>query len=185
MLRSGQPISSQWRTINAQGRSGQFTRFETINALMALSGRRRHLLVGGGGIVLREYDKTHPYTDTDCALVSPDNDVVTTGVIDPDSGLSVKAVPGIYIYVSPLPSIVKAAGVADKYHIPAWPPPQYSLATVYTDHVYPDLTDDGIAANKIFWFLFGAYPWPLCTKDNAGNIVPRIVNAGEIPDGET
>ena len=47
-LRSGQSTGGQWRQINAQGRSGQFTRAEAINALLRLSGGCRQRLVGGG-----------------------------------------------------------------------------------------------------------------------------------------
>ena len=129
---------------------------------------------------LREYDKTKSdYKDGDRVIVSPDNEVVTDGVVDPDSNLLTKAVPGIYQYVSQASPIVSTNGQPDQYHIPTWPPPQYSLEVVYTDDPpnYPDMTDKGIADNKIFWFLESAYPWPLCTKDNAGNTVPRIVNA--------
>lgn len=140
---------------------------------------------GGGGTSnpIREYDPTKLYTDGDEVLVSPNNAAVTTGVTDPDSGVLVKAIPGIYQFVSQNPSMVAAAGATPaQYHIPCWPPPLSSSTSVYAGGNYPNFSSDAtIAAGKIYWMLIQAYPWPLCTKDGSGNSAPRMVNAGAIP----
>ena len=47
-LRSGQSTGEQWRTLNAQGRGGEFTRYESINGMLRQSGGCRQRLIGGG-----------------------------------------------------------------------------------------------------------------------------------------
>ena len=61
----------------------------------------------------------------DIVIVFPNDPIVVTGVTDPDSGLLVSAVPGVYICIQSTGPLVNPAGLpAGTYdHIPQWPMP--------------------------------------------------------------
>lgn len=126
MLRSGQPLSTQWRTVNRQGARGTFHSGEIISARDAIENRRPRILLGGGGMQLSqptmEYDMTQAYGGQTWVHVGASNPAVTDGTIDPDSGLQVYSTPGWYCSA---PGGVPLAGTTDSpaYHIPQIPLP--------------------------------------------------------------
>src|SRR5580692_4461120 len=145
MLRSGQPLNTQWTTVNRQGTHGNFHKCEIISARDAIENRRARMLLGGGGMQLAspmEYDMTQAYPGQTWVHVGSDNDAVTAGTIDPVSGLQVYSLPGWYCSA---PGGVPIAMVDDApaYHIPQVPLPD------------PSYIDD---ATKNFWVVFIADP---------------------------
>ena len=75
------------------------------------------------------YDVTKSYNGAppkgEIVMVWPTDPIVVTGVTDPDSGLLVSAVPGVYICIQSTGPLVNPAGLpAGTYnHIPQWPMP--------------------------------------------------------------
>ncbi|HEY1789058.1 MAG TPA: hypothetical protein VGJ73_12930 [Verrucomicrobiae bacterium] len=133
MLRSGQPLNTQWTTVNRQGSQGNFHKGEIISARDAIENRRSRMLLGGGGMQLAspmEYDMTQPYAGQTWVHVSDTNTAVTTGTIDPVSGLQVYSQPGWYC---------SAPGGAPANYIPQVPLPN------------PANIDD---ATKNFWVMW-------------------------------
>ncbi len=138
MLRSGQPLSSQWRTINRQGAQGIFHRGEIVASRDATENRRPRILLGGGGMQYAnplEYDMTQPYAGSTWVHVGADNDAVTTGTLDPNSGLQVYSQPGWYCSC---PGGVPLAPDDGGYYIPQVPLPD----------------PDTIADSTNFWIIF-------------------------------
>jgi hypothetical protein len=133
-LKSGQPVNTSWNTINRQGEQGDFHKGEIISTRDAVENRRARMLLGGGsGMQLAspmEYDLTQAYPGQTWIHVGDSNVAVTTGTIDPVSGLPVKSTPGWYC---------SAPGGAPAYNIPQVPLPN------------PDSIDD---ATKNFWVIF-------------------------------
>ena len=82
------------------------------------------------------YDPTRAYADMQVVYVRASSSVVTTGVTDPDSGLPVKSLPGLWV-------ALRAVG-ASSNHIPHLPMPT---------------PDDMDAANNYWAFVS---PIPLC-----------------------
>ena len=85
-----------------------------------------------------EYDMTKAYGGQTWVHVSADNDAVTSGTIDPVSGLQVYSQPGWYCSA---PGGVPIVGTEESpaYNIPQMPLPD------------PDNIDD---ATKNFWVIF-------------------------------
>jgi hypothetical protein len=144
MLRSGQPITGQWQHLNRLGQRGQFQSGEIISARDAIESRRSRTLLGGASGMqlsqpLMEYDMTQAYGGQTWVHVGADNDAVTMGTIDPDSGLLVYSVPGWYCS--------GAAGVplTTEDGSPAYYIPQVPL---------PDPTD--IDSSENYWVIFVA-----------------------------
>jgi hypothetical protein len=142
MLRSGQPLNTQWTTVNRQGAQGNFHKGEIISARDAIENRRTRMLLGGGGMQLSqplmEYDMTQAYPGQTWVHVNDTNTAVTAGTIDPVSGLQVYSLPGWYCSA---PGGVPIAGTADSpaYHIPQVPLPD------------PSNVDD---ATQNFWVIY-------------------------------
>jgi hypothetical protein len=127
MLRSGQPLSNQWRTVNRQGQRGGFHNGEIIASRDAIENRRSRILLGGGGMQLSqptmEYDMSQPYGPQTWVHVGAENDAVTSGTIDPNSGLQVYSTPGWYCSG---PAGVPLAPDDGGYYIPQVPLPDAS-----------------------------------------------------------
>jgi hypothetical protein len=126
MLRSGQPINTSWTTINRQGAQGDFHKGEIISTRDAVENRHARMLLGGGGEMQlaspMEYNMTQAYAGQTWVHVGPDNDAVTSGTIDPDSGLQVYSIPGWYCSCAggvPLAGTIESPA----YHIPQVPLP--------------------------------------------------------------
>lgn len=128
-LKSGQPVSTSWNTINRQGAQGTFHRGEIVSARDAIENRRARMLLGGAaGMQLAspmEYDMTQAYSGQTWVHVGATNTAATTGTTDPDSGLPVKSAPGWYCSCA---GGVPIAGTEDSpaYHIPQVPLPNAS-----------------------------------------------------------
>lgn len=125
MLRSGQPLNTQWRTVNRQGARGGFHNGEIISARDAIENRRPRILIGGGGMQYAsplEYDMTQAYGGSTWVHVGASNSAVTDGTIDPNSGLQVYSTPGWYCSC---PGGVPLAGTEESpaYNIPQIPLP--------------------------------------------------------------
>jgi hypothetical protein len=128
MLRSGQPLNTQWTTVNRQGAQGDFHKGEIISARDAIETRRARTLLGGGGMQLAtpmEYNMAQAYPGQTWVHVSDTNAAVTAGTIDPVSGLQVYSLPGWYCSA---PGGVPIAGTTEspQYHIPQVPLPDSS-----------------------------------------------------------
>jgi hypothetical protein len=143
MLRSGQPLNTQWTSVNRQGAQGNFHKGEIISARDAIENRRSRMLLGGGGMQLAspmEYDMTQPYPGQTWVHVGASNTAVTAGTIDPVSGLQVFSTPGWYCSA---PGGVPIATVDGEsaYNIPQVPLPDAS-----------DVDD----SSRNFWVIFVA-----------------------------
>ncbi|HSY42853.1 MAG TPA: hypothetical protein VK811_03015 [Candidatus Acidoferrum sp.] len=141
MLRSGQPLNTQWNTVNRQGAQGDFHKGEIIASRDAIENRRARMLLGGGGMQLAtpmEYVMTNPYPGQTWVHVGASNTAVTAGTIDPVSGLQVFSLPGWYCSA---PGGVPIATVDDApaYNIPQVPLPD------------PSNVDN---ATQNFWVIF-------------------------------
>ncbi len=126
MLRSGDPLDQQWNTVNRHGAQGQFHKGEIISARDAVENRRARMLLGGSsGIDLYgpvEYDMTQSYAGKILVHLDATNNAVTSGTIDPISGLQVYSIAGWWLSCA---SGVPLAGNANsvQYHIPQFPYP--------------------------------------------------------------
>lgn len=125
-LRFGGATDADWKQINRQGTRGDFHSGEIITARDAIENRRARMLLGGGGGMVYasplEYDMTTAYAGSTWVHVGASNDAVTSGTIDPDSGLPVTSTAGWYCSC---PGGVPIAGTEESpaYHIPQVPLP--------------------------------------------------------------
>jgi hypothetical protein len=140
MLRSGESVSTQWRTINRHGARSLFHKGEIISVRDAVENRRSRMVIGGSAILFAtpiEYNMGLAYGGQLIVHVGASNTAVTTGTLDPISGLQVYSSPGWYISN---PNGVPVLGTDDS---PAYLIPQVPLP-------FPDDVDN----QGNFWLVF-------------------------------
>jgi hypothetical protein len=88
------------------------------------------------------YDNTKSYSFQQIVYVAPDDPMVTTGTVDPDTGLTVFAIPGLWVALQAVAPVVNPTGqpAGTYYHIPQIPYP------------VPNAPDDDLN----YWWLVSA-----------------------------
>ena len=117
----------------------------------------RRRVVGGGATPLDGwrfskpilYDHTKSYSFQEIVYVAPDDPMVTTGVIDPDTGQTVTATPGKWVALQAVAPVVNPAGLpaGTYYRIPQLPIPTPGDL----DNTDPDFTAFGSGEAQNYW----------------------------------
>ena len=95
------------------------------------------------------YDHTKPNAFQEIVYVAPDDPMVTTGTIDPDTGQTVTATPGKWVALQDVAPVVNPPGLpaGTYYHIPQLPLPTPGDL----DNADPDATAYGSGEAQNYW----------------------------------
>lgn len=149
-MRDNDSIPNQWKKNQAASNQISAVTRGLSNVQRQVNILRRRIV--GGGVASgnwrwaaagRIYSKDNSYsgdaTSGELVEVAPDDPVVTIGVTDPDTNLTVKSYPGIYITLKSVAPIPDESNPGQfKYHIPlpSLPVPVSVSQTDYDDKNY-------------------------------------------------
>lgn len=148
MLRSGQPLSTQWRTVNRQGAQGTFGAREMVTARDAIENRRARMLLGGasgwnwGTPNIELPDPVNGpmpgYGKGTVIHIQSTNSIVTTGMLDLGSGNLTQSVAGLWVTTQAVPA---QAEDSSSWNVPQLPMPDagnYDDTTNFWVFLAPD-----------------------------------------------
>jgi len=129
MLRSGQPLNTQWRTVNKQGAQGTFGAREMISARDAIENRRPRMLLGGapgwnwGNPIELPDPESGPmpgFAKGTVIHIQGTNSIVTTGMTDLGSNTNVQSQAGLWVSTQAVPA---QASDSNSWNVPQSPLP--------------------------------------------------------------